>query len=363
MNRLMISTILAAFCLLLLLGLYGFLRGEIEQMQAWGIGGDVIAISPDGKLLAASAGPTQKRQFGNIPIYGGTTVKLYTFPSGEVVRTLEAFYVTRIAFSPDNSLIAASTKFGDIFVWRVSDGQLLYQRKASVIKPKQWYGVYSKGTHTLIFSQDGKTLVSGIEELFDVWQVSDGQLRYSIKDDSHHQFRGDLSCDGKILALFNLGTRTITFYQLSDGTVVRQIALSGFPKFSPDGERLAIYRQNDYGQNVISLYRLKDENFEGDLVVEKEVSLDDFVFSADGRYIAAFYQTGGSSADVFMIVPQSFSPLVWHLNLWRLDDLSKKSVYPWSIKSEKKVFTAIAFSPDGSMLVTGGDKIRLWRLP
>jgi len=198
---------------------------------------------------------------------------------------------------------------------------------------------------------------------FDVWQVSEGQRRYSIKDNSYDHIHGDLSPDGKILALSNPGTKTITFYQLSDGTVVRQFAPSGFPKFSPDGEKIAVSRRDDYGRKIISVYRLKDDNLVSTLVLEKEVSLDDFVFSPDGRYVAAIYKTGGTQGDVFMIIPDSRSPEVWHLEVWRLDDLSKKSVYPWSIKSEKKVFTAIAFSPDGKILVTGGEKIRLWRLP
>jgi len=198
---------------------------------------------------------------------------------------------------------------------------------------------------------------------FDVWQVSDGQLRYSIKDNSHHHLHGDLSPDGKILALFNPGTKTITFYQLSDGTVVRQVALYGFPKFSPDGEKIALYSTDDYGGTVISLYRLTDDHLVSTLVVGKEVNLDDFVFSPDGRYVAAIYKTGGTQGDVFMIIPDSRSPRVWHLDLWRLDDLRKKSVLPKTMQSKEKTFTAIAFSPDGSMLVTGGDKIRLWRLP
>jgi len=357
----MISAILAAFCLILVLGVSGFRRGRITEMQALSFGGAPITISPDGKLLAVPAGPKQERRIGNMSMASTTTVKLHSFPSGEVVSTLKAFYVTKLAFSPDNSLIAAGNNFGDIFVWRVESGQLLYKRKASVIKPKQWPGAYNEEVRTLIFSKDGQTLVTEAWGQFDVWQVSDGQLRYSIKDNSHNS-RGDLSPDGKILAVRS-PDGTITLYHLDSGTVFRQLNLKGILKFSPDGEKIALSRRDDYGRKIISLYRLKDDNLVSTLVLEKEVSLDDFLFSPDGRYVAAIYKTGGPSADVFMIIPQSFSPEVWHLEVWRLDDLSKKSVYPWSIKSEKKVFTAIAFSPHGKILVTGGDKIRLWRVP
>jgi len=98
MRRFMISAILAAICLLIVLVWSNKLLGGIEEMQAWGIGGNIIAISPDGKLLAATAVPKQERRIGNMSITGSTTVKLYAFPSGEVVRTFKAFYVTKLAF-------------------------------------------------------------------------------------------------------------------------------------------------------------------------------------------------------------------------------------------------------------------------
>jgi len=360
MRRLMNLVILVALSLILVVVWSSKLLGGITQVHAWGIGSGVIAISPDGKFLAASAGPTQERKFGNIPIYGSTTVKLYTFPSGEVVRTLEAFYVTRIAFSPDSSLIAAGNKAGEIMIWRGSDGQLLYQRKASVIRPEPWYGYYSEEVHTLFFSQDGQTLVTGAWGQFDVWQVADGQLRYTI---SHkYQRSGDISSDGKILALTNPDKNVITFYHLCDGSPISEANFYGFPKFSPDGQKIALSVFND-GQKKISLYRLKDDTLLSTLVVEDlESSLAHFVFSTYGRYVAATYRTGGYRGSV-LVIPDSMSPERWHLAVWRLDDKPYKYVYPMTIQSKAKVFTAVAFSPDSKILVTGGDKIRLWRVP
>jgi len=332
------------------------LLGGIQEMQAWITGTDVIAISPDGKLLAASASPKQRRQIGSGGVTGYSTIKLYTFPNGEVVRTIEAFKVTKIAFSPDNSLIAAGTGFGEIFVWRKSDGQLLYQRKASVIKPGK------ENVHTLIFSKDGQTLVTGVVGLLDVWQVSDGQLLNTIKDNLYYS-RGDLSPDGKILALNTPSTKTICLYHLDDGTRLRQLNLYGIPKFSPDGELLALARVDDYGQKIISLYRLKDDTIVGTLIAQNiDGGMSDFAFSPDGRYVAATYRTGGVRGGV-LIIPDSVSPHRWHLSLWRVDDKPSKTVYPMTIQSKEKFFTAVAFSPDGKTLVSGGDKIRLWKVP
>lgn len=77
--------ILAAFCLILVLGVSGFWRGRITEMQAINGESVVIAISPDGKLLAATAVPKQERQIGNMSITGSTTVKLYAFPKKESI--------------------------------------------------------------------------------------------------------------------------------------------------------------------------------------------------------------------------------------------------------------------------------------
>jgi len=346
--------IIAALSLILVLVWSNKLQGGIQEMQALCTGTDVIAISPDGKLLAASAGPLKDRQIGAISYTANGTIKLYTFPNGEVVRTLDAFYVTKIAFSPDNSLIAAGNKAGEIKIWRVADGQLLYSVSASVIKPGK------EDVHTLIFSKDGQTLVTGVVGIFDVWQVSDGQLRYIIQDNLYYS-RGDLSPDGKILALITPSNRTISLYHLDDGTRLRQLNLYGIPKFSPSGQLLAFSRFENQ-QNIISLYRLKDDTIFGTLVVGNlEVGVKEFDFSPDGRYVAATYRTGGVRGGV-LIIPDSVSPHRWHLSLWRVDDKPSKYVYPKTIQSQDKNFTQVAFSPDSKTLVTAGDKIRLWRV-
>jgi len=354
MRRLMNLVILVALSLILVVVWSNKLRGGIEEMQVWSHGSSTIALSSDGKLLAARAGPLQERQVEGRRIASSSTIKLHSFPDGEVVRTLEAFYVTKLAFSPDNSLIAAGTGGGDIFVWRVESGQLLYQRKASFIIPSR------PDIHTVIFSRDGQTLVTMIGGLIDVWRVESGELRYSIQHGEYDCF-GDLSPDGKTLALITPGKKAITFINLEDGTYIGEIPSYGLPKFSPDGQNIAYPRFED-GQKVISLYRLSDNAIVETLVVGKKVSVEDFVFSPDGRYVAAIYKTGGTIGGV-LVIPDSVSPEVWHLAVCKLSDEPSKKVYPMTIQSKEKAFTAVAFSPDSKILVTGGDKIRLWRVP
>lgn len=344
--------ILAVLSLILVLVWSNKLLGGIGEMRAWSNGSDVITISPDGKLLAAPAGPKLERQIGNLSTASNTTVKLYTFPSGEVIRTLDAFYVTKIAFSPDNSLIAAGNKFGEIKIWRVASGNLLQSFVA-------WATTSSnEDTHLLAFSPDGLSLVTGVAGHIDVWQVADGKRRYSIKEG--FPTNGSLSPDGQILALMTPEFATTTFYRLEDGSRFREANFYGIPKFSPDGQKIALSVFNER-QRMISLYRLSNDTLLSTLIAKNiDGSLEDFAFSANGGYVAATYKTGGERGSV-MIIPDSVSPERWHLVLWRLEP--SKYVYPTVTSSTEKTFTALAFSPDGKTLVTGGDKIRLWRVP
>lgn len=239
-------------------------------------------------------------------------------------------------------------------IWRVADGQLLQSFSA-------WATTSSdEDVHLLAFSPDGLSLVTGVVGHIDVWQVADGKRRLSIKEEP--PTRGSLSPDGQILALMTPRYATTTFYLLEDGTRLRQVKILGIPKFSPDGEKIALSIFKE-GQKMISLYRLRDDTLISTLIAKNiDGGLDDFAFSPDGRYLAATYRTGGTRGSV-MIIPDSVSPERWHILLWRLDDKPSKKVYPMTIQSKEKTFTAVAFSPDSKILVTGGDKIRQWRLP
>lgn len=340
--------------------------GKIRLMQTLGIESHLLALSPDGKLLAIPSGPPQDRKIGVLPIRGGTTLKLYTVPDEELVHTLNVFCVTQLAFSPDNSLIAAGNGLGEIFIWRTKDGQLLHSLKGKVpVSNPRMLKV-----NTLIFSPDSQNLVSGVGGQMDVWRVVDGQLRYSL---SHKQSHGDISPNGEILAIGS-SVDKITFYRLRDGTRLRQLEVNGRPKFSADGKLLAIsystsYRR-DFRQKVL-LYRLEDDTVLGTLPgLDKQAF--DLTFSPDGRYLAATYTTGGKPPKFGLFGPDPiaiifspfFPPARSHLTLWHLSNFFSDEYFaPQDISTQKMTFSTLTFSSDGKTLVSGGDAIRLWRVP
>lgn len=358
MDRRVVSVILVIY-------LCTWWLGSLHPRQTWHLSGNsnAVAISPDGRLLATSSGLSQWRELKNWSVSGSTNVELRRLSDGSVVHTLNAFYVTSLAFSPDNSLIAAGNYWGQIQIWRTKDGQLLHSFNAfTPIKP------YDSEVQTLTFTPDGQTLVSGIGGQIDVWRVADGQHRYSLSNGNDYSISA-MSPDGQLLALG--GVRTpITLYRLNNGTIFRQLEIDGHPKFSADGQLLAISHsdsyENDYWRKVM-LYRLQDDTFIG-VLPGLEGHVIDLAFSPDGWYLAVAYKTGEGSGDFYEILPDLFSPMRSHLALWRLVRLpyGHYFFYPSQrLRSQKDSINSLAFSQDGKILASGSwDKtVRLWRRP
>lgn len=70
-----------------------------------------LTYSPDGKLLASSA--------------GDRTIKLWDASSGQLQQTLKySDQLTSVAFSPNGKLLASGSQSGEIQLWCVASGQL-----------------------------------------------------------------------------------------------------------------------------------------------------------------------------------------------------------------------------------------------
>ncbi len=250
-----------------------------------------VAFSPDGKMLA-SAG------FG-----AGAKVKLWTTRTGERSQTLEGAWVgwRSVAFSPDGKRLAAvgdgrqpaEHGGGEPFrLWDAGTGEPIWTAPA-VEPPAEFFAV--------AFSPDGKFLAVGGRSpaSFGGYDAKIGVLRL-------HDPRS-----GKLL-------RSIT--GLDD---VWALA------FAPDGKALAVATNSD---NLVSLFETTNWALTESIPVGGPTSL---AFSPDGRTLAV----GSMSVEPAGIVT--------------ILDLAGKA-QPRHLAPQPESVLAVALSPDGKHLATGG---------
>lgn len=201
---------------------------------------------------------------------------------------------------------------------------------------------HASSVRTVVFSPDGKLLVShGLDGATKIWNIASGkEVRAVMESTSLGSLA--LSPDGRTFATASVKNRSVSLYSVATGQLIRT-----FPpadnlwiwqiRFSPDGKTLAtlgyhnkikIWNVND-GTEVQTLYPRADSQLG---------SLTTIEFSLDGRYLAS---------------PEAGAVRVWVLGT------NETFAFPVS----EKIYS-LAFSPDGSRLVTGGEngEIRVFDL-
>ena len=189
---------------------------------AWG--DRAVAYSPDGTRLAVAS---------NIGVW------LYDAHTGDEVallieHTSLVYSVYSVAFSPDGKTLASASRDGTVQLWEVSTGQLKATLKG-----------HTNAVHSVAFSPDGKTLASGgggDHPIVRLWDVGTGQVKDSLEGHTGVVESVAFSPDGKTLAsagrdgtirLWDPGSGQHKPPLKRHGSSIRSVA------FSPDGKTLA----------------------------------------------------------------------------------------------------------------------------
>jgi WD40 repeat protein len=285
---------------------------------------EAVAFSPDGKLFAA--GLTEE----------GAGARVWKMDADAESLPLWQDSVRSLAFSADGKTLAGACPSG-IRLWDTVSG------KGSLLS-------LGKGERprTVAFSPDGKYLAAGInrdgpaEAVVVLWELPAYRQRPTVQAGTGLFWALAFSADGKLLVCGGEG-KVVKFWDVANGkpaqpdlpigSNIHGLALTdGSPAFNPTGKFLGVacagglqfYGQSDW-QNPFGN------------VIEGPVGC--VVYSADGRYWAAV-----SSAGLLRI---------------------RRNRAPGRIERAQAhagdTF-AIAFSPDGTCLATGGSdgKVRLW---
>ncbi len=164
----------------------------------------------------------------------GTTnrlVKVYSTADGKVRNSIKKHtdWVTAVAFSPDGKQIASGDRAGNLHVWDVHGGYLLYSPPA-----------HKAGVTAIAFRDDSRVLASASEDgTVKLWNAADGSPYKSISAHAGGATWVDFAHDGRLVST---GRDRSARIFAADGTLAK--TLEPFPDialragFTHDGKRL-----------------------------------------------------------------------------------------------------------------------------
>jgi WD40 repeat protein len=281
------------------------------------------ALSPDGKYLARTG--------------LGMGVKVWDLDTAKVACTLKerGGAVISLAFSPDGKRLAGGRWDGTVRVWNLpagGEGVTLRGPGDRALGPtfstSQVWGV--------AFSADSKRVAAASsDQTVRVWDMATGQEAFALKGQTSGVGEVAFSRDGTRLAsLAEDGTAKVWAASAPEA-VSFDGPLGGFVglALSADGKQLA-------GGGVAGTVHVLDALTGRSLLDPKKhpapIPIRALSFHPGGRYLAA-----GSGAGA---------------RVWELPEGREVLNFPGSRHAE----TRVAFSPDGTHLVTADDALRVW---
>jgi WD40 repeat protein len=348
-----------------------------------------IAYSPDGKLLAAGGGDNQIRLFEaatgkEVRRLAGHTARTFNPMRDKkgafdlLVGSVGQGNVTTLAFSPDSKTLASGGWDDMVRLWDVSTGKelrRLFAHQAMIAR--------------VAFSPDGKVLASrgGLDAILRLWDPVTGAQRHQIEGLSkvnpwrfYREAALAFAADSKTVAVSN--RKAIVLYAVATGKETRQIA--GYRDcmylaYSPDGKQLASGGLDDVKKEQYSL-RLWDPVTGQELVkcaLPKNEPPTCIAFAPNGdRLIAAIAEADTFIFDVKTGKSLQRLPHFWARRVgWSPDgkvvvSIAGPTLRHWDPATGKERFlkfeghqggvSAVALSPDGKHLASGGENIRLW---
>ncbi|MFN8459606.1 MAG: WD40 repeat domain-containing protein [Anaerolineae bacterium] len=276
-----------------------------------------------------------------------TTIALRHIPDGQVIHTLtgHTHLVWGVAFNPAGDTLASGSMDNTIKLWDVQSGSLLKSWEA----PTAHSDGALRGVLSVGFSPDGQILAAaGVDEIW-LWRVADGSLLLTLSDRPHLPTIA-FNPAGQMLATRNQD-EAIELWRVSDGQKITTLpdADPGLcpPVFSADGQFIAACQR----RGTINLLRVSDGKVATTIAGHPGGAWRVTFGSASGEAILASVGTEGQTGSGENVQPLT-AP-----RLWRVKDGQLLKTF----KAKSGFYQAVALSPSGQWLATGGDyAINLW---
>jgi WD40 repeat protein len=349
---------------------------------------NIAAIASAGVLLA-SCHPSPSKKLLSPQISKGTPHPRVS-ESPEILRRISCESINTLSWSPDGKTLATGSLLASLTLWNttnwthrddlVADDEptalcfspvgnrlaagmvneynvLLWDTASEAGHKKRWKLLRTLRQHqsqidSITFSPDGKLLASGAWDAdLAIWDVKTGRRRTLIKTEDGFLFGTPFSPDGHTIAATS--GRGISLYRTTDWTLQRRLLYKDriyrSLTYSPDGRWLVASGAENWPEVLVWDLQRKDSDFPRYVfrqgAEEAKHAFDNVAISPGGTLLAAV-----NNRKVYF---------------WNIPNFEQP---PIIYKGSTVNMGALAFSPDGAYLATGGGtrgkgELILWKVP